>query len=74
MSLKELPQVQSLSVREKLELVDDLWKLVSSDLDAMEVTREEKVILDGRWSEFLHNPAAALTIDQFKKELNELRA
>jgi len=42
MSLSELPQVQSLSVREKLELVDELWKAVSSDLDAIEVTREEK--------------------------------
>lgn len=74
MSLSELPQVQSLSVREKLELVDDLWKAVSSDLDSMEVTQEEKDMLDGRWSAFLQNPSAALTVDQFKKELNALRA
>jgi putative addiction module component (TIGR02574 family) len=74
MSLTELPQVQSLSVREKLELVDELWKAVSSDLDTMEVTQEEKDILDGRWAGFLQNPSAALTVDQFKKELNALRA
>jgi putative addiction module component (TIGR02574 family) len=74
MSLAELPQVQSLSVREKLELVDELWKAVSADLDSMEVTQEEKDILDGRWVAFLQNPSSALTIDQFKKELNALRA
>ena len=74
MSLAELPQVQSLSVREKLELVDELWKAVSPDLDAMEVTQEEKEILDGRWAAFLQNPSTALTVDQFKKELNALRA
>jgi putative addiction module component (TIGR02574 family) len=74
MSLTELPQVQALSVREKLELVDDLWKSVSADLDAMEVTQDEKDQLDGRWSEFLRDPDAALTVDQFKKELNALRA
>lgn len=74
MSLAELPQVQSLSVREKLELVDELWKAVSSDLDAMEVTQEEKDVLDGRWATFLRNPSSALTVDQFKKELNALRA
>jgi len=74
MSLTELPQVQSLSVREKLELVDDLWKAVSSDLDAMEVTQEEKDTLDGRWSQFLLNPSAVLTVDQFKMALNALRA
>lgn len=74
MNLAGLPQVQSLSVREKLELVDDLWKAVSSDLDAMEVTQEEKDILDGRWTAFLQKPSSALTVDQFKKELNALRA
>lgn len=74
MSLAELPQVQSLSVREKLELVDELWKAVSSDLDAMEVTQEEKDVLDGRWATFLRNPSSALTVDQFKKEFNALRA
>jgi putative addiction module component (TIGR02574 family) len=74
MSLAELPQVQSLSVREKLELVDELWKAVSPDLDAMEVTQEEKDILDGRWASFLQNASSALTVDQFKKELSALRA
>ncbi len=74
MGLTELPQVQSLSVREKLELVDELWKSVSSDLDSLEVTQEEKDILNERWSDFLKNPSTALSIDRFKKELNALRA
>ena len=74
MVLSEIPQVQSLSIREKLELVDDLWKSVSTDLDAIEVTQEEKDILDERWSNFLQNPASALTIDQFKIKLHALRA
>ncbi len=74
MSLANLPQVQSLSAREKLELVDELWKAVSPDLDAMEVTQEEKEILDERWAAFLQNPSSALTVDQFKKELHALRA
>jgi len=74
MILSEIPQVQSLSIREKLELVDDLWKSVSTDLDTMEVTQEEKDILDERWSNFLQNPASALTVDQFKTQLHALRA
>jgi len=74
MSLTELPQVQSLSVREKLELVDELWKAVSADLDGLGVTQEEKDMLDGRWTEFLQNPSVALTVDEFKAELNALRA
>lgn len=70
----ELPLVQTLSVREKLELVDDLLKSLSSDLDEIEATQEEKDILDGRWAHFLQNPSSALTVDQFKRELNALRA
>ena len=70
----ELPLVQTLSVREKLELVDDLLKSLSSDLDEIGATQEEKDILDGRWAHFLQNPSSALTVDQFKRELNALRA
>lgn len=74
MTIAELPQVQSLSVREKLELVDHLWKAVFVEVDGMEVTQEEKDTLNGRWAGFLQNPSTALSIDQFKKELNALRA
>lgn len=74
MSLAELPQVQSLSVREKLELVDELWKAVYAELDTQEATQEERDLLDARWADFLLDPSKALTLDQFKKELNALRA
>ncbi len=74
MNLTELPQVQSLTVHEKLELVDDLWRSVSSEINTMEVTQEENDMLDLRWSRFLQNPSSALTVDQFKQELNALRA
>lgn len=74
MGLTELPQIQALSVREKLELVDELWKAVSPELDSMEATQEEKDVLEERWAAFLQKPSSAFTIDQFKKELNALRA
>jgi len=74
MTLTELSQVQALSVREKLELVDEIWKSVSSSPDSLEVTQEEKDILDSRWVEFHRNPTSALSIDVFKGKLNALRA
>jgi putative addiction module component (TIGR02574 family) len=73
MSILDFPQVQSLSVDEKLELVDEIWKDVSSDLDLREVTQEERELLDKRWVQFLQKPSIALTVDQFKKELSALR-
>ncbi len=73
MTLTQLPQVQALSVREKLELVDEIWESVSSDTDSLEVTQEEKDILDRRWADFLGNPSSALTLADFKTKINALR-
>ena len=73
MSPVDLPQVQSLSILEKLELVDEIWKLASTDFASLEATQEEKDTLDARWSQFLQNPFPVLTIDLFKQELVTLR-
>jgi putative addiction module component (TIGR02574 family) len=74
MTLAELPQIQALSTREKLELVDEIWKSVSASPDFLEVTQEEKELLDSRWAEFMGDPASALSVDGFKRKLDALRA
>jgi len=74
MTLTELPQVQSLSARAKLELVDEIWRSLSTSPDYLEVTQEEKDILDSRWEEFLSNSTSALSIDVFKSKINAIRA
>jgi putative addiction module component (TIGR02574 family) len=73
MSPVDLPQVQSLSNPEELELVDKIWKSVFTDFAGMEATQGEKDALDARWSQFLQNPSPALAIDLFKQELVALR-
>lgn len=74
MTLTDLPEVQALSAREKLQLVDELWISVAPELDSLEVSEEEKGLLDERWAAFLKNPAAALTLEQFKEKLKTLRS
>ena len=73
MSSVDLPQVQSLFIPEKLELVDEIWKLVSTDFAGVEATQREKDTMDARRSQFLQNPSPTLTIDLFKQELIVLR-
>jgi len=73
MTLGDLPQVQALSPREKLELMDELWTSVAPDLDKLEISEHTKSTLDKRWAEFLRNPGTALTLEQFKKRLKSLR-
>lgn len=74
MTLADLPQVQALSTREKLQLVDDLWIDVAHDMDALEITSEERRLLDDRWDRFLNNPSSALNIEELKKRVHALRA
>jgi putative addiction module component (TIGR02574 family) len=74
MNASILPQVQSLSVREKLELVDEIWQTVAPEFEELEINQAEREMLDSRWAMFLQNPGMALSVDQFKKELNALRA
>lgn len=74
MSLTEFPQVQALSTRQKLELVDEIWKDVAQDLASSEVTQDEKILLNSRWEAFLANPSSAMTLEQFKNGLEAIRA
>jgi putative addiction module component (TIGR02574 family) len=73
MTLTDFPEVRALSAREKLQLVDELWMSVAPELDALEVSAEEKGILDERWTTFLKDPASALTLEQFKERLKTCR-
>jgi putative addiction module component (TIGR02574 family) len=71
--LADLPEVKALSAREKLELVDELWKDVARELDALDATPAEKQLLDERWAAFLRDPSSALTLEQLQERLKALR-
>ena len=73
MRLADLPDVRALSAREKLQLLDELWQDVAHDLDSLEVSETEKEVLDQRWAAFLRDPAAALSLEQFKEGVKTLR-
>jgi putative addiction module component (TIGR02574 family) len=73
MKLKELPQVMALSTEEKLELIEELWDSIGSVMAGLEVSAEEKKLLDERWEKYLKNPASALTTDQFEDLLAKRR-
>ena len=73
MTLTDFPDVQALSAQEKLLLVDALWLSVAPELNTLEVSEEEKGMLDERWAAFLKDPTSALTLGQFKRRLNALR-
>lgn len=74
MTLTDLPQIRALSTREKLQLVDELWIEVAREAASLEVSPEEKDLLDERWNRFLNNPASALSLEEFQAQLQVLRS
>lgn len=72
MKLIGFPEVQNLPVREKLRLVDELWLSMAPELKSLEVSQEEKALLDKRWANFLDDPASALTLDEFQEKMKAL--
>ncbi len=73
MRLADLPDVQALTAREKLQLLDELWQDVAHDLGSLEVSTTEKELLDQRWAAYLRDPAAALSLEQFEPRVKALR-
>jgi putative addiction module component (TIGR02574 family) len=74
MTLADLPQIQALPAQEKLQLLDELWLDIAHTVDSLEVTAEERNLLDDRWNRFLNNPSSALTLEEFQNRLHALRA
>ena len=73
MKLADFPNVQDLPVRQKLQLVDELWLSMTPELDSLEVSEDEKSLLDERWAAFLQDPNSALTQDEFQRRMKALR-
>jgi putative addiction module component (TIGR02574 family) len=66
-------QLDQMTIEEKLRLVDELWLSMTPELASLEVTPEDKELLDGRWAAFLEDPSSALTLEEFQQRMKATR-
>ncbi|MFH1077055.1 MAG: addiction module protein [Pseudomonadota bacterium] len=45
-----------LSIPERIKLVEDIWDTIAVEADSVELTEEEKKIIDGRLEAYHQNP------------------
>jgi len=45
-----------LSIPERIQLVEDIWDTIAVEADSVELTEEEKKIIDGRLEAYHRNP------------------
>ncbi len=47
-----------LSVPERIQLVEDIWDTISNEPEAVQLSDEEKIIIDERLEAYHRNPAS----------------
>lgn len=72
MILDTLPEVQSLSARDKWQLAEELWDELIPDVNDARDSAIEKLI-DARMEEYRQNPETATTWDAVKQRMKALR-
>ena len=50
--------ILSLSIPERIQLVEDIWDTVAAQVDAIELTKDEKKTIDQRLTAYHKNPEA----------------
>ena len=72
MILDTLPEVQSLSARDKWQLAEELWDELIPDVNDARDSAIEKLI-DARMEDYRQNPETATTWDAVKQRMKALR-
>ncbi len=59
----------ALSIPERIQLVEDIWDTIASQAEAMELTEEEKKIIDDRLDAYHKNPDVGTPWDDVYKRI-----
>ena len=74
MSIADLPQLQSLTVDEKLALVTEILESIGEgEFAHREISDEEKALLDQRLAEHEAHPERAVSLEEFKRQFAAMR-
>lgn len=69
MRVKDIPQIEKLSIPEKILLVEDLWDSISSDESAIPVPQSHMKELDKRLVRHKAMPGELLSLDELQKRI-----
>lgn len=67
-------EIETLSVPEKIQLVEDLWDSVAASNANVSIPAWQKQELDRRKQVFLNNPASGMTWQEIKRSVLENHA
>lgn len=59
----------SLSIPERIQLVEDIWDTIADEAEAMDLTEEEKNIINERLEAYKRNPDSGSSWDEVYKRI-----
>jgi putative addiction module component (TIGR02574 family) len=65
----KLSDVLTLSVPERIELVEDIWDSIAENPDKVELTEAQKAVLDARLDAYHRNPSEGSPWDVVKNRI-----
>ena len=61
---------RSLSIAERLQLVEEIWDSIAQDADVLPLTPQQTAELDRRWAEHERDPGSATPWEKVRDELH----
>jgi putative addiction module component (TIGR02574 family) len=71
MSSIDIQRIKSLSVAERVELVEAIWDSIVEEYERLPITEAQSQELDNRHAEYQKNPGDTLTWEQVQDSLDE---
>lgn len=66
-----LAEIEQLSVAERIQLIDEIWGSIAETPNALQLTAEQKELLDERLEAMERNPTEVMTWAQVKANLTK---
>lgn len=70
MRVIDIPQIEKLSVPEKILLVEDMWDNISSEESVIPVPQSHMTVLDRRLARHKSEPGELLSLDELRKKID----
>ena len=64
-----MSEIEKLSIRERIQLVEDIWDTIASSPDGVELSQAQKDELDRRISECTDHPDDGSSWEQVKRQM-----
>jgi putative addiction module component (TIGR02574 family) len=71
MRLNEIPEIDGLSIPEKILLVEDLWDSIASDESSVPVPQRHIKELDRRLKRYSFHPGDILSLEELQRRIEK---